>query len=116
MRDRHLEDSEEFDRHLREWSRTEPATGDAQIRGAILDRLPERRSRTRVPLALAAAAASVAALLIGLQSTRQPPTPHVFEVPEVVYEVGDNVILVLRDDGPPIYVLTEPTGVNGATP
>ena len=53
------------------------------------------------------------ALLIGYESSRSPAPLPVAVAPEMVYETGPNVILVLREGAEPIYVLTEPPGVDG---
>jgi hypothetical protein len=108
MKNQRGEKSDGFDHRLGEWSGTEPRIGDVQFRKALLDRLPDRRPRFPVPVALAVVAAFfLVVLLFEFEYTRQPVGPHFVEAPEVVYETGDNVILVLRDDGPPIYVVKD---------
>ena len=58
-------------------------------------------------MALAAAAALLLAVLIGVETNRKPPAPARVEVPEVVHETGENVILVLREGGNPIYIAVD---------
>ena len=99
----------ELEERWREWSQIEPAIDEGQLRRNLLDRIPDRRPRLRARLALVAAAASLLAVLIGLESTRRPPPPSNAEGPPVVHETGDNVILILREGKSPIYVLTGPT-------
>ena len=99
----------DFEERWREWSRAEPSIDELQLRRNLLDRIPGPRPRVRLRVVFAAAAASLLAVLIGFEATRQPSTPPItVEVPSVVYETGDNVILVLREGGEPIYVLIEP--------
>jgi hypothetical protein len=71
--------------------------------------MPDRRPHTRGRLVLVAVAASLLALVIGIESSRRPRAPIVFEG-TVVHETGANVILVLREGGNPIYVATESSG------
>ena len=98
----------ELEERWREWSQLEPAIDDEQLRRNLLDRIPNRRPRQRARLALAAAAASLLAVLIGLESTRRPPSLPIVEGPtEIVHETGDNVILVLREGGDPIYLAVD---------
>jgi len=99
----------ELEERWREWSQLEPAIGEEQLRRNLLDRIPDRRPRPRARLAVVAAAASLLAVLIGLESTRRPPPQPIMEGPAVVHETGDNVILILREDKNPIYVLTGST-------
>lgn len=100
-------DSPEIEERWREWSRSEPGIDEAQLRRNLLARIPERRPRHRVRLVLVAAAASLLAVLIGLETLRTPSDTVVTEVPAVVYEPGENVILVLREGGDPIYLLMD---------
>jgi hypothetical protein len=58
-------------------------------------------------LVLVAAAASLLAVLIGFETTRVPRQPEVVEDSGVVYDLGENVILVLREGGDPIYVAVD---------
>ena len=97
----------ELERQWRDWTEAEPSIDEAQLGKNLMGRLPDRRSRHRTRLVLVAAAASLLAVLIGLESTRQPPVPATVEDLGVVHETGENVILVLREDGDPIYVLLE---------
>jgi len=98
--------SPEIEERWREWSQTEPAIDGQQLRRNLLNRIPDRRPRPRVRLALVAAAASLLAVLIGLETTRSP-IPMIAEEQAVVYESTDNVILVLQEGGDPIYVLVD---------
>ena len=94
----------EIEERWREWSRTEPAIDERQLRRNLLTRIPDRRRQPRLRLVVVAAAASLLAVLIGFETTRVPPGPVVIEEQAVVHDPGDNVILVLREDGDPIYV------------
>jgi hypothetical protein len=91
----------------REWSTTEPDIDEIQLKHNLLAKIPDRMPRIRSRLVLVAAAASLLAVLIGLENSRQPRQP-VFSRAEIVHETGANVILVLREGREPIYVATEP--------
>lgn len=106
----------ELEERWREWSQLEPAIGEEQLRRNLLERIPDRRPRPRARLALVAAAASLLAVLIGIESTRRPPSPPIVEGPmEVVHETGKNVILVLREGGDPIYLAVDSSqGMKGS--
>lgn len=97
----------ELERQWREWASTEPSIDEQQLRRNLLARIPDRRPRARSRLVLVAAAASLLAVLIGLENTRQPRQPVALNG-EIVHETGSNVILVLREGGDPIYIATEP--------
>jgi len=104
----------EFEERWREWSRLEPEIDEEQLRSHLLARIPDRRRRPHARMALAAAAASLLAVLIGVELTRRPPSLPIVEGPtEVVHETGDNVILVLREGAEPLYVLTESPNETG---
>ena len=75
------------------------------------DRMPDRRSRPRTRLVLVAAAASLLAVLIGIESSRRPRGTIATEE-SVVHETGANVILVLREGNEPIYIATESSNHN----
>ena len=97
----------DFEERWREWSQTEPAIDERQLRRNLLDRIPSARSQVRPRVVLAAAAASLLAVLISFEATRHRVVPPVaLDQPVVVYDTGENVILVLREGGEPIYVLT----------
>ena len=106
MTDRDHDLPPELETQWREWASTEPAIDERQLRRNLLARIPERRHRTRSRLVLLAAAASLLAVLIGLENTRQPRLPVISDS-EIVHETGANVILVLREGGEPIYIATE---------
>jgi hypothetical protein len=108
-----MDERHDVQRQWKEWSETEPKLDDRGLRRELLERLPERRSSRTTRLVLVAAAASMLALLIGYENSRQPAPPPTVEPTEVVYETGPNVILVLREGAEPIYVLTEPPGADG---
>ena len=99
----------ELEERWQEWSQLEPAIGEEQLRRNLLDRIPDRRPRPRARLALVAVAASLLAVLIGVESTRRPPVHEIVDEAAVIHEAGKNVILILREDKNPIYVLTGPT-------
>lgn len=96
----------ELESQWREWASTEPSIDERQLRRKLLARIPDRRPRTRSRLVLVAAAASLLAVLISLENTRQPRQPVILDG-EIVHETGANVILVLREGGEPIYIATE---------
>jgi hypothetical protein len=98
----------ELEEQWREWADTEPTIDERQLRRNLLARIPDRRPRPHGRLVLVAAAASLLALVIGIETTRRPRSSTVFEG-AVVHETGANVILVLREGGEPIYVATEPS-------
>jgi hypothetical protein len=98
----------ELERQWREWASTEPAIDERQLKRNLLQRIPDRSSRTRSRLVLVAAAASILAVLIGIERFRNP-RPPAFPDDAVVHETGANVILVLREGGEPIYIATEPS-------
>lgn len=108
-----MDEQHDLDRRWREWSRSEPKIDERRIKRELFERLPENPSNRTTRLVLVAAAASMLALLIGYESSRQPVAPPAADVPEMVYETGPNVILVLREGAEPIYVLTEPPRVEG---
>jgi hypothetical protein len=108
MNDRDRNPPPELEAQWRDWASTEPAIDERQLRRNLLARIPERRNRTRSRLVLVAAAASLLAVLIGLENIRQPRLPVISDS-EIVHETGANVILVLREGGEPIYVATELT-------
>lgn len=91
----------------REWARAEPAIDERALKARILDRIPKPQPRIRTRLVLAAAAASLVAVLIGFDAVRRQPVMVAVEEPSGVLETGDNVILVLREGGEPIYLATD---------
>ncbi len=95
-----------LEQQWREWASTEPAIDERQLKRNLLQRIPDRKSRTRSRLVLVAAAASLLAVLIGVENTRHS-RPPAFADGDVVHETGTNVILVLREGGEPIYIATE---------
>ena len=60
----------------REWSTTEPDIDEIQLKRNLLAKIPDRMPRTRSRLVLVAAAASLLAVLIGLENSRQPQQPR----------------------------------------
>jgi len=106
MNDRDCDLPPEMERKWREWASTEPSIDERQLRRNLLERIPDRKSRTRSRLVLVAAAASLLAVLFGLENSRQPRQPVILGG-EVVHETGANVILILREGGEPIYIATE---------
>ena len=65
----------DFDQQWKKWVETEPMLDERRLKRELLERLPEKRSRPTTRLVLVAAVASMLALLIGYESTRQPGTP-----------------------------------------
>ena len=109
-----MKEHRDLEEQWRRWAQKEPVLDERQLKRNLLDRISDRRSKGLTRLVLVAAAASVVALLIGIESTRQPVPPQVVQTPEVVYETGANVILVLREGADPICVVTESADrVNG---
>ena len=106
MNDRKHELPPNLETRWREWAETEPAIDEHQLRRNLLAKIPERRPRPRVRLVLVAAAASLLALVIGIETIRQPQPPT-DSSDAVVHETGANVILVLREGSDPIYLATE---------
>jgi ferric-dicitrate binding protein FerR (iron transport regulator) len=106
MNDRDRALPPELEADWQEWASTEPSIDERQLRRNLLARIPERRHRTRSRLVLVAAA-SLLAVLIGLENTRQSRQPVITDG-EIVHETGANVILVLREGCEPIYIATEP--------
>jgi hypothetical protein len=104
----------DLEQRLAEWAQAEPAIDEVRLRRNLLERMGGR-SRGRTPLVLAATAATVLAVLIGLESVRMRQTPE-GGTSEVAYEPSENVILVLREGKRPIYLVTEPVkpGEGGA--
>jgi len=99
----------ELEERWREWSRLKPVIDEEQLRRNLLDRIADRRPRPHALLALAAAAALLLAVLIGVETNRRSPSlPIVKGTTDVVHETGNNVILVLREGADPLYVLTAP--------
>jgi hypothetical protein len=106
MTDRKHELPPELETQWREWADIESAIDEQQLRRNLLARIPERRTRPRTRLVLVAAAASILALVIGIETTRRPQPSTISEA-AVVHETGSNVILLLREGTEPIYVATE---------
>ncbi len=103
----------DLEKRWREWSRTEPAIDERQLRRNVLERIPEPRPLIRPRLVLAAAAASLVALVVSFETLRSPSIQPVDAAPEMVYETGEDVILVLREGADPMYVLTESSRQDG---
>ena len=99
-------DSPEIEERWREWSRSEPGIDEDQLRRNLLARIPERRPRHRVRLVLVAAAASLLAVLVGIESNRHTVAPQPAQSTAIVHETDRGVILILREGKEPIYVLT----------
>ena len=97
----------EFEERWREWTRTEPALDETQLKRKLMERTRERRLRHRTPLVLAAAAAGLVVVLVVLESTRRWGIPISSPEVDMIHETSDNVILVLREDRNPIYVVTD---------
>jgi hypothetical protein len=90
----------------REWATIDPAFDEIQLKRALREKIPERRPRPGTRLVLVAAAASLLAMIIGIESIRRPPGIEVMNE-AVVHDTGANVILVLREGNEPIYIATE---------
>jgi ferric-dicitrate binding protein FerR (iron transport regulator) len=106
MNDRQHELPPELEAQWREWAETESSIDEQQLRRNLLQRIPDRPSRPRARLVWVAAAASLLALVIGVETIRQPQPPAV-SGEAVIHETGSNVILVLREGSEPIYLATE---------
>jgi hypothetical protein len=96
----------ELEEQWREWATSKSAIDESQLRRNLLERIPDRRLRRRTQLVVVAAAASLLAVLIGIDSTRRPPSSKAVDE-AFVHETGSNVILVLREGNEPIYIATE---------
>jgi len=106
MNDRDHDLPPELKQQWQEWASTEASIDERQLKRNLLARIPDRKSRTRSRLVLVAAAASLLAVLIGLENTRRPRQSMISDR-EVVHETGANVILVLREGNEPIYIATD---------
>ena len=103
----------DLEERWREWSQTEAEIDERQLRRNLLERIPGGPLRRRTRLVLVATAASLMALVIGFETLRQPTSQPVSSAPEMVYETGENVILVLREGADPVYLLTESSRQSG---
>lgn len=112
MVDRDRELSPELEKRWREWTEADPAIDERELRRNLLSRIPERRSRRPRRLALVAAAASLVALLIGIETIRRPATPVAPVEWAAAHEIDEGVVLILREGKEPIYVLTGSTTDN----
>lgn len=106
MSDREHELPSELEARWRRWAETEPSIDERQLRRDLLQRIRDRRTRPHHRLVWVAAAASLVALVIGVETNRRPQSTMTAESP-VVHETGANVILVLREGSEPIYLATE---------
>jgi hypothetical protein len=106
MTDRERELPGDVESRWREWTETEPAVDERQLKRNLLQRIPDRRSRATRRLVLVAAAATLLVALIGVDTLRRP-RPGDVSPKGLVHETGPNVILVLREGAEPIYVATE---------
>lgn len=115
MSDREHELPSELEAQWRQWAETEPSIDERQLRRDLLQRIRDRRTRPHHRLVWVAAAASLLALVIGIETTRRP-LPLTASGDSVVHETGANVILVLREGSEPIYLATDaPTNRIGET-
>lgn len=106
MVDRDRDLSPELEKRWREWAEADPAIDERELRRNLLSRIPERRSRHPRRLVLVAAAASLVAVLIGIETTRHPATPVPPDQLTAAHEIDEGVVLILREGKEPIYVLT----------
>jgi hypothetical protein len=92
----------------RDWSHSEPSLDEEQLKRALASRISSSRSGVRAPLVVAAVAASVVLVLVGIDQGGRPQSqPPTVSAPPVHDPAGD-VILILREGKAPIYVLTDP--------
>jgi len=110
MSDRNRELPPELEAQWRDWASTEPSIDEQQLKRNLLQRIPERKTRTRSRLVLVAAAASLLTVFIGIELIRQPRVADIVIEPAVAHELAGNMILILQEDGDPIYVLMDPPG------
>ena len=108
MNDHQPELQPEIESRWREWADTEPVIEEQQLKRSLLQRIPDRPRRTTGRLVLVAAAASLVAAVIGIETTRRSPSNSSADG-AVVHETGANVILVLREGSEPIYLATDAT-------
>jgi hypothetical protein len=80
---------------------------EREHRRNLLNRISEQRPRSRRNLFLLAAAASLLAVLVGIESNRNAGAPQPAQSIAVGHETNRGVILILREGKEPIYVLTE---------
>ena len=93
---------------------TDAAIDERQLRRKLLHGIPERRRKPKMRLVMVAAAASLLAVLIGYETTRISSGPGNPDEQTVIHDPGENVILVLREGGDPIYVAMDRSpGMNG---
>lgn len=109
MNDHDFKKMPKFEEQWREWTEVDSEVDEQRLKGELLVRLPDRRVRPRARFVLAAAAASLLAVIIGLQANRPTRPPASDGSPEVVHETGGNVVLILREGKEPIYVVTDST-------
>jgi hypothetical protein len=106
MNDRERELRPEIESRWREWANSESAIDEVRLKRNLLQRIPDGRRRATGRLVLVAAAVSLLAVIIGVETGHEPrTTENVGRA--VIHETGPNVILVLREGAEPIYVATE---------
>lgn len=94
----------------RDWSEQEPAIDEIQLKRNVLQRIADRSPRPLMRWVAVAAAASLLAVIIGIETVRGPSAPGLVEEPAMVHELGHNTILILRENGEPIQVVIDRLG------
>ena len=100
------------EKRWKEWASSEPRIDEMQLRRNLRRRLPDRVPRPRRRLVLVAAAASLLAVMVGIENFRRPSPPAPGDE-SIVHETGSNVILVVREGMEPIYIATERSNGGG---
>lgn len=95
-----------FETQWKDWASSEPRIDETQLKRQLRQSLPDRYPRRKIRLVLVAAAASLLAVMVGIESFRRPPAPATGDE-SAVHETGSNVILVVREGMEPIYIATE---------
>jgi hypothetical protein len=103
-----------LEKEWREWTATEPAIDENRLRRELMQKIPDRGPRPARRLVLVAAAVSLLAVIIGIESVRGPQATVATD-DLVVHETGSNVILVAREGMEPIYIATERSNGEGVT-
>jgi hypothetical protein len=98
----------------REWAEQEPAIDEVQLKRNLRQRIPGGRPRPLMRWVGLAAAASLLAVIVGVETLRGPSGVALVDEPALIHELGHNTILILREGGEPIQVvIDQPEGESG---